>query len=130
MTCVVPAYIRGKGIEVLDEMKMFFHELSICHVKVEHTIGLLKNHFLCLKYLNIFMLDKKSMKVLIDSGIVCCVIVHNLLLPDEEHNYNEVAIGELDLGENSPLMLPALQSNIRRGISCCKHYLMYTLFYI
>ena len=84
---------------------MFFHELSICHVKVEHTIGLLKNHFL------------KSMKALIDR-FLCCVILHNLLLhapiPDEWHNYDEEDDEELDLGENSPLMQPALQCNIRR----------------
>lgn len=115
---VIPAYKRSRGIVVLDAMKMFFNrELSICRVKVEHTIGLLKNRFLCLKDLNILISDKKSMKVLIDR-FLCCVILHNLLLhepiPDEWHNYDEEDDEELDLGENSPLMQPALQCNIRR----------------
>jgi hypothetical protein len=38
---------------------MFFnHELSICYVKVEGKIGLLKDCSLCLKDLNILILDE------------------------------------------------------------------------
>jgi len=47
---VIPAYKHSRGMSELENNCMFFNqELSICRVRVEHTIGLLKIDFFALK---------------------------------------------------------------------------------
>ncbi len=66
--------------------------------------------------MNVLILDKHSMKKVIDR-VLCCVILHNMLLhdpiPEEWLNYDEDDDVEEEL-ENNPLMQPTLQSNARR----------------
>jgi hypothetical protein len=100
---------------VLENHRMFFNqELSICRVKVEHTIGLLKNRLLYMKDINIIIKDKQSMQRLINR-VTCCVVLHNMLLgepvPPEWLQYDEEDTENEELAENNPLMQPTNEAN-------------------
>jgi hypothetical protein len=79
---IVPCYKSGPG-KVLSAIKNLMNTyIAKPRVKSEHTIGILKNRFCCLKSLNIRIKSLDDMRVA-SRIFSACVILHNLLL---DHN--------------------------------------------
>ena len=62
--------------------KRFNTILAKARIISEHTIGILKGRFQCLKGLRVVISKKKDMRRIIDI-IQTCSVLHNLLLLDE-----------------------------------------------
>ena len=79
---IVPAYKKAPFQELPAALKRFNTILAKVRIISEHTIGILKGRFQCLKGLRVVISRKKDMRRIIDI-IQTCSVLHNLLLLDE-----------------------------------------------
>jgi len=80
---IVPCYKAAPGKQLSQDKNLFNNYVAKPRVKSEHTIGILKNRFCCLKSLNIRIRNTRDIEYasLIFSA---CVVLHNLLLDDNK----------------------------------------------
>ena len=65
------------------EDERFNNKLASARIIAEHTIGILNGRFPCLKRIRMRITDEKESMKKILQMIDCCIILHNLLIPED-----------------------------------------------
>lgn len=77
-TVITPFRINARGIGASPAGKKFNRTLGKYRVRIENTIGLVKERFSSLKELKIPLIDSDSSKLICDWVLVCCIL-HNII---------------------------------------------------
>jgi len=81
---MIAAFKKSGSEGILNQEKEFFnHKLSQGRIYIEHTIGILKARFPCLKSLSVRIKGKKSLSFALNI-INACGVLHNLLLSETD----------------------------------------------
>lgn len=93
---IVPSYKAMAGIPVPPPKEFFNFKLNQGRTKIEHTIGLLKSRFPCLRCLNLKIKEKSDIGKVVNI-VLACVVLHNFLLrePVVEQEYYDIITEEL-----------------------------------
>ena len=83
-TFMVSAFKKPPLKELPRENERFNTKLASARIIAEHTIGLLKGRFQWLKNIRHMVTDDKQSMLFILKLIDCCMIIHNLMIPDDE----------------------------------------------
>lgn len=77
-TVITPFRINARGVGATPAGKKFNRTLGKYRVRIENTIGLVKERFSSLKELKVPVIDSASSKLVCDWILVCCVL-HNII---------------------------------------------------
>ena len=109
------------------ENERFNTKLAAARILAEHTIGLLKGWFPWLKQIrNCINGDRRSMRFILEL-IYSCVILHNLLIPEEKdltdcERMDNEELSDVDDNSRAPRLSDRLYRPIRNGCRKDEHY--------
>ena len=90
---LIPSYKAVANIPLSQDKEFFNYKLNQGRTKIEHTIGILKSRFPCLRCLNIKIKKRNDIGKVVNI-VLACAILHNFLLAEprvEQEYYDSLA---------------------------------------
>nr|XP_024217992.1 protein ALP1-like [Halyomorpha halys] len=98
---VLSPFKTPPGGNLTERQKKFNAHFSKYRVRVEHTLGIIKEKFNSLKELKIRISNKESIKFACAWFSVCCIL-HNILRPTEEQLFAEEILTNDEVEDEDP----------------------------
>jgi len=127
---LIPAYKKPIGSPIDPGNESFNGMLSKARVTSEHTIGMLKNRFPCLRSIRLQLKPgAKHLKIIINH-IRVCIVLHNLLIgyddvEDVDNNDDDLSDIDADNEMNQSLPVTAPTDSRRTQL---KNYMLETFY--